>query len=188
MNVQTFWLEKTDRVRVCLRRFGGNCSGPAGYCNAFVVIHDNVPEAEWPCSGDDEERVPHDDARWPTACDACGASFTDDHKWQIFLKHLYRGPGGEMHTLIDAPAGAMWDADWMPDRYRGPDGIHLVVKLPNGHEWLADGPAANGPGWTRTGDPRQANVTASPSIGCPWPPSSPRYYHGWLRDGVLVEC
>ena len=48
-------------------------------------------------------------------------------------------------------------------------------------EWCVDGPANNGPGWDRTGDPTAVppTVTATPSIQC-------RSYHGWLRDGKLV--
>jgi hypothetical protein len=82
----------------------------------------------------------------------------------------------------------MWDAHWMPDVYKGHDGMALCVRLPNLHDWLIDGPSYDGrdrgPGWTRTGIPPR--VTARPSIfsnqGAPYP------WHGFLTDGVLEEC
>lgn len=87
---------------------------------------------------------------------------------------LYEGKNG-VTTLEDAEPGAMWFM-------RG----DLHVRLPNGYDWNVDGPTADGDGWTRAGEP--PNVTAKPSIGMPWPPEEHEdYYHGWLRDGQLIE-
>lgn len=57
------------------------------------------------------------------------------------------------------------------------NGPHLIVVTPDG-EWDIDSIASNGPGWDRSGDP--PNITANPSIIC-------GTYHGWLRDGKLIE-
>ncbi len=96
--------------------------------------------------------------------------------------------GADVNT---APPGAMWNADW----YRGekhdsglaydrnPDGWVLCVMTPAG-PWLVDGPSfvnrVESGSWSRTGT--IPNVTATPSIHIPGK------YHGWLRNGYLVEC
>lgn len=85
-----------------------------------------------------------------------------------------------------APIGAMWDCDWFHGchessgmRYdRNPDGMVLCVRTPHG-DWLIDGPSGSGGKWERTGV--APNITVTPSILQPT-------YHGWLRDGYLVEC
>jgi hypothetical protein len=108
----------------------------------------------------------------------CPYLFEDGDEWQVFQELLYvcKVTGEEM-TLRKARIGAMWDASWYLEK--GPDGLSLVVRLPDGHDWHVDGPASNGGGWTRTGDaPR---ITVRPSILTP-------KYHGWLTDGQLVEC
>lgn len=99
------------------------------------------------------------------------------------------------------PPGAMLDAWWYHEitGWTGPDGIALVVVLPpehvrsdegyvgrvdnRGNWWHVDGPSRNngvpGPGWTRTGDPRNPpTLSVIPSINtCD--------YHGFLTNGVL---
>jgi hypothetical protein len=105
-----------------------------------------------------------------------------------------RGDTGEEFHLGDvecdgvppAPPGAMWYADWYPDsfRTRSPDGRVLIIRTP-ASDWNVDGPASNCPGWTRTGTP--PNVSATPSIG-QYNADGSFKYHGWLRNGVLVEC
>ncbi len=90
---------------------------------------------------------------------------------------------GELLPLRGAPAGAMWLAPWYSEwgsqfwKERG-GGPHLIVKTPGG-EWDVDSEASNGPGWQRSGEP--PNVTATPSILC-------NQYHGWLREGKLVDA
>jgi hypothetical protein len=86
-------------------------------------------------------------------------------------------------TLREAPAGAMWDAHWFEDTWSGPDGRSLMVKLPFGHEWLIDGPSSSGGRWSRTGEPPKITVTPSILVK-----SERGDYHGWLRDGVLVDA
>lgn len=115
---------------------------------------------------------------------------------------IYRAPDGSRYNaghgpatlesgeeIPQAPVGAMWDCDW----YRGakhengtqydrnPDGLILAVRTPGG-DWVIDGPSFSDRKetgmWTRSGT--APNITATPSILMP-------KYHGWLRDGYLVE-
>jgi hypothetical protein len=187
-SIQCFMIESTDRARCSLRRYVSSdkakCSGPFGYHNAHTPIGDRVLDpAALPrvFSLADKSQPLHNDSQWPSKCEHCDYIFAADDEWQLFYDVLYaRVDNGAEMTLRTAPPGAMWDADWLPEK--GPDGRSLVVKLPPGgmiDEWHVDGPSNNGPGWTRSGEaPR---ITANPSILTP-------HYHGWLRDGVLVEC
>ena len=63
---------------------------------------------------------------------------------------------------------------------KNPDGKSLVVTLPSLETWYIDGPSANGAGWTRTGSVEEGTLNVTPSILTP-------KYHGFLRDGYLVE-
>lgn len=183
-----FWLEPVARAERMLRRYyltdGGTqseCSTPTGYHDVHVVVEQVDLPLDKPGSGDD--RWPHDDPRWPKAC-ACGYTFAERDHWQHGVHRLYeRSDTRELISLWGGrvPPGAMWDADWMGDDYRGPDGRCLVVKTPGG-DWCIDGPASNGGRWTRSGTPPK--ITANPSIAV----GDPQRYHGWLRDGVLVDA
>lgn len=176
-----FWCEPTDRARVSLRRYAeGDCpTHPTrGIHNADVVVGEEPFDS--PYNGRGVQVEPDGDPRWPERC-ACGHGFAVDDTWQRNLNRLYRRTDtGETFTLREAPTGAMWDVSWMDDAWGGPDGRVLCVKLPDGSEWMVDGPAANAPGklpgWDRTGEPPL--VTARPSIDS-------QGYHGWLTDGVL---
>lgn len=133
--------------------------------------------------------LPHDDPRWPTHC-ACGRAFAEGDYWSCDQEQLYALPDGRecsTHLRLTArkdpraaPPGAMWVADYVPpgDDWSGPDGRCLFLRLPDGTDWMIDGPARNGGGWTRTGEPPK--ITARPSIASPG-------YHGWLTDGVLSD-
>lgn len=108
----------------------------------------------------------------------------------------------------------MWDAEWMRglDWATGPDGIALMVRLPNRWEWHVDGPASNCTNpdwqpvdgqpnttrwrgrthycWVRHGDPRTGNVhvdkngkTCSAGAGSIAAPG----YHGFLNHGYLTD-
>lgn len=202
--ITCFFLTPTDRYRVSLRRFvfstapHGACSASGhGYHDASVVVgeetHAQAPACPSRCHCDDPacegKRMPValEDPRWPTHC-ACGYAFAAADEWQVNYDCVHtRSDGCPACTLRDAPAGAMWDAFWMPAPRRGPDGLSLVVRTPGG-DWMVDGPShhADGsvqasPGWTRTGT--VPHVTASPSILM-----HRDGYHGWLRDGRLVPC
>lgn len=215
---RTFWLEPTDRVAVGLRRYArhGQGSSPerftcaGGYHSALVF----TGEADAVFDDRDGRRVlaeqpevPHDDPLWPTHCD-CGYHFTEDDHWQGWQEQIYRRTDtGERYTLRGqqpsdvgglpgAPPGAMWDAWWMPRSWAGPDGVCLMVRLPNGRDWHVDAEASNctRPGephrcWVRHGDPRTDRVTVDKNGDtCAAGAGSilAGDYHGFLRDGVLT--
>lgn len=185
-----FWCEPTPRVQRSLRRYTeGDCPGQPGWGihNASVVL-DVVNAANEVHDGYEtypyfpSSLLPRDDPRWPTKCDHCDFHFDlqDDrtHHWQVNPDRFYRTADGREFTLHKAPPGAMWDCFWMKDRWRGPDGICLVVMLPNGVDWIVDAP----PGgksetpWQRTGTIPRVSVTPSILAGD---------YHSFLTDGVL---
>jgi len=176
-----FMLEPTGRRRVSLRRYrsSSKCSQhPHGYHQA------KVPIGEEPEDGTCIDPPPHDDPRWPTAC-CCGEPFRDDDQWQRFPESIFRRVDtGEEMALREAPPGAMWDATWYPSK--GPDGRALMLRVIGEWDWFIDGPASNGPGWTRSGEPPR--ITARPSIGVPSREGKGWRYHGFLTDGVLREC
>jgi hypothetical protein len=60
------------------------------------------------------------------------------------------------------------------------------LRTPGG-DWIIDYPCEDGKGWQRTGEP--PNITANPSIGIGRNDQGQKWkYHGWLKDGYLVEC
>ncbi len=188
--VRCFMILPLDEAEHGLRRYTlsdtDRCPGTGGYHSAYVAIGRVPFESPWDGSGDD--RHPHEDPRWPHKCDACEYHFAASDYWQNSLDRLYRGPDGD-YTGKDAPAGAMrltwWDGNTSSAEClaRG-ERDHLKVKLPDATWWDIDAPASKdyregGSGWTREGEPPL--VTANPSI-------LTGRYHGWLRNGVLVDC
>lgn len=207
--LKVYWITPSDQERHSLRRFErcdydeqGYRITPAPPCtlgpyhDAEVILGVGpVRDARYNGFGDDS--MPHDDPRWPTHC-ACGYAFQEDDHWQARGQRLWSGaPDGQLYTLHEAPVGAMWDADWMPSSYAGPDGICLVVKTPGG-SWMVDGTASNctRPNeqhqcWVRHGDPRTevlhvdkngdtcAAGAGSIIIG---------NYHGFLHQGHLTNA
>lgn len=163
-----------------------------GYHNATADL--DVIEGTGHVTGD---LWPHDDARWPAACEGCGRSFGPNDNWQLSCTTEYRNiVTRETFALGAAPPGAMWDAGWMGEPWRGPDGIVLCVVLPNGGQWLVDGRASNCTKptdndhacWVRHGDPRTAPVTVDKNgLTCDAGAGSIQSgdYHGFLRGGVF---
>jgi len=126
------------------------------------------------------------------------------------------GRDGERFTLRDAPPGAMWDATWMQaDQRTGPDGITLVVRLPNGSDWMVDGECSNctrtqwGPKevdgkmcdkvwlgrthycWVRHGDPRTGTIHVDKNGDTCSAGAGSIWignYHGFLHNGYLVPA
>jgi len=191
-----FMTERMDLARVSLRRFtfsgksvnyeGKDCPGREG-CghNAEVVIDPAVDYKPKDPNYNGERRIGDpNDPRWPTICDSCDYEFTPGDEFQHVQERLYKLPNGMLVVQADAPPGAMFYSQWHEDHwgYKGPDGRCLQVMLPPGGIsclWEIDGPANNGPGWTRTGEP--PNVSAQPSI-------KTSQYHGFLTNGVLEAC
>ena len=175
--VKTFWVEPIDLFHYEIIVLWSE--GPCPCCSARVTLADKTPDNDYVIP-------PRDDPRWPTHCKRCSIAFPDGDEVHHAsgLNRYYEG-GGHRATLNGMPPGASWDASWMGDNRTGPDGIALIVKLPNGMDWCVDGPATNSDtAWDRTGDPKKANVTAHPSIGSR-ETEDPGYYHGFLTDGVL---
>lgn len=149
--------------------------------------------------------VSFDDPRWPTHC-TCGWKFPDDVVRQYFPETLYRVQGTDtLVTLRNAPAGSMWYATWLEEHdhwWKGPDGRILIVRLPNGSDWIIDSRANNCTMkednvhrcWVRHGSPPEVTVDKSGHT-CQAGGGSietrrgkPDYYHGFLRNGFLEEC
>ena len=194
-----FLLGPTDQVRLYLRRYRTSevdkCPARMGYHNAMVWYAD-VP-VEWQGSyiGPVSEPTPaHTDPRWPTHCE-CGEAFRETDTWQLFQELLYRHVDtGVVTTIHEAPIGAMWYADWMPESWHGPDGHCLVVKTPGG-DWIVDGRASNCTRpddwthrcWVREGTPPRVTAGKSGNT-CSAGAGSILIgtYHGFLRDGWLT--
>lgn len=187
--ITCFFLVPGVTAEESYRRYSrGGVDCPAhrgGYHNAFVVVGEvRWDESYHGCGGTPSDEAKQD-PRWPAACD-CGYVFQPADAWQHnFKRHFEDVQRVRLKTTLEAaPPGAMWDADWMPESHKGEDGRALCVRLPDGVDWLIDGPSrglgsAQGPGWRRTGTP--PFVTARPSILTDG-------YHGFLTDGVLEEC
>ena len=212
---QTYWLDPTDQVAWGLRRYsrvgdGFDCAH--GYHQALVYLGRAPVVYEQREDGSRYRtigvRTPRDDPRWPKVCEKCDAyAFTDADEWQDWEELIYRrvsdgaefvlhqSAGADAIGIPSAPPGATWDATWLK-AWPTPDGIHLMVLLPNGHTWHVDSQASNctRPGephfcWIRTGDPRACHVTAGKDGDtCAAGAGSilAGDYHGFLRDGVLT--
>lgn len=183
--IKCFMFEPTERGQESLRRYSGiagdpeagKCPLPYGYHNAVRVLGE-VPFARETLAGYGTDDVDRADERFPMRCE-CGYSFKSEDNWQRNVHRLYqRADTGALCTLREAPVGAMYFADWHP-HWKGPDGRTLVVITPAG-EWVIDAPSTDGKPWTRTGEPPA--VTAHPSI------HFVGRYHGWLRNGLLVDA
>lgn len=212
--IACFLLEPTDEQRVSLRRYRSSgtsdkCPLPYGYHTAQAQIGiapitygdvawgpgrsriiEHLDEALW--------RPSHEDSRWPALCD-CGYAFQPDDYWQLFTEQLWRRTDtGELTTLQETVPGAMWFAWWFEGQphYCGPDGRSLVVKTPGG-DWMVDGPASNCTlpedrehrCWVRHGEAPRITVgkngnTCAAGAGSILAGS----YHGFLRDGKLVDA
>jgi len=193
-----FWLESTGRVKHSLLVIDlkSDCAGrPGKPCRAMKhaaeyatkVDENGIPE--WVGS-----HMPDDnDPSWPGSCDVCNRTFCGEVMRSTCQELIYIDEVGNETTLREAQFGAMWNE---PGRgVTGPDGICLMVKTPGG-DWCVDGPSwENGVkkhehAWKRTG--KIPVVTATPSIhilstGYDGAERS-TIYHGWLREGVLIDA
>lgn len=130
---------------------------------------------------------PHDDPRWPAACD-CGYQFTPQDHWQRSDCPIVALPDGSEFSWRGAfgqvaPPGTMIRASWHDECSRHPARIDSwLVALPDGGEWITSQQATGGDWWTVTGTPPL--ITVSPSI---WN-RKPGGWHGWIRDGELVPA
>lgn len=153
-----------------------------GYHNASRVLC-TVPEgAQREGRADDH---PHDDRNWPAEC-GCGYQFGAEDRWQRADNPVYRLPDGAEFTFsrslgMVAPAGTMVRVSWFDDFAPG-GGESWCVALPDGGDWITTQAARRGGQWAVTGTPPL--ITVSPSI---WN-NQPNGWHGWIRDGRLVDA
>ena len=176
--------------RLALRRFRYGDPGDGHRHDVTVVVGDDEPCT--PRTGDgrkpvSEDRIPHDDPRWPEACD-CGELFTAEDQWQVSEREWYEGGGQRFAWGIgswDGPPGAMIRAAWR-DREDRPEA--WVIFLPNGEFWCTNDRASRGAGtelgpyWTVTGT--APDLTVHPSIN----DTGAKPWHGWIRDGELAPA
>jgi hypothetical protein len=214
VSVQTFWLEPTEDVAVGLRRYTNGDGFDCEHGHHHALVYTGREPATYEARDDRKVRtnalefeIDRADPAWPTTCaQGCGYQFTEDDRWQRWTELLYRRTDtGELRVLHqaapapDAPSaepGASWDAWWMPDFWRGPDGIALMVRCPDGHDWHVDSEARNCTRkgephqcWVRHGDPRQCRVTvdkAGDTCSAGGGSIDTGTWHGFLRDGVLA--
>ncbi len=188
------WIaEPTGRCRVTLRRYERSRTGTTNehWHDATVVLSDDEPCTPRREDGTRPARrrsLPRDDPRWPQACDGCGARFAPDDEWQVNELDWYEGTGGRWCWGVgwwDVPAGAIFRSPW-----RDQDGLEAwMVALPNGRTWCTlerasvPGSLTLGPRWQVTGEPPA--ITVHPSIN---DQSPTRPWHGWIRDGKLVDA
>lgn len=196
-----FWIEPSGRCEISLRRYrsaseDGTCPLPYGYHNASVLVGEGDEHTDAEGYVKETPVEPYaDDPRWPTHCD-CGYEFGPDDRRQVFTRSIYVRPDtGERKSLVDHGPGAMWNAWWMGEVWKGADGRCLAVILPNGREWMIDAEASNCTRkgdrthkcWVRHGEPPNITVdkdgeTCKAGAGSIMAGD----YHGFLRDGVLT--
>ncbi len=189
--VECFLIVPTTHVVHQLRRYSSKDQDCPmyGYHNAMSPVI-GMLELSIPVGPTEAEPIaPSVDASyplWPAKCDHCDYLFEDKDPRQSWTERQWRraddpGEASPLLSIRHPPVGAIWDCWWFGSHRAGPDGLHLCVMTPGG-EWLIDGPAKNGPGWTRTGEPPR--ITARPSILI----EGRTPYHGFLTDGFLEEC
>lgn len=222
MGIKVFWIEPTDRERQWLRRFNFGKDRPCAKSKYGCDAMFEIGEADILYTKDgyidgtkSKGRIapPPDDPRWPKACTGCGNPFGEKDEHQLHGKQIYVRPDtGERYILRDAPIGACWDAWWVHQRKRGeeipapgvgwligPDGRSLVVKCPDGHDWMIDSRASNcgSPNddahhcWVRHGKPEdgtlhvdKAGKTCSAGAGS----IATGKWHGFLHNGEFTSC
>ncbi len=200
MSWACFWTERTGEAEISLRRYFGDGANPEPACpvsgrsyHDISVVIGRAPlllseRGTYSALGvEDYLGRPE----WPTAC-SCGFVFDEDDDRQVNQEPIHRNVAtGEEWPARNLPVGAMFDAPWHRAWGVGPDDISLMVVLPperedtRSHWWHVDGPSRNdgqpGPGWTRTGDPRNPpTLSVAPSI-------LTSDYHGYLTSGVLTD-
>jgi hypothetical protein len=191
MSIPLVIAEFTGRYERMLRRFtfstdkGPECPGYE-YGHDASVITGTVGE-------DEHERVhgdnwPHDDDRWPAACERCGREFADGDQWQRNDNRIFRLPDGTEFPMWgsfgrNAPPGTMVRADWHDAYSRHPGGAESwIISLPGGHEWVSTQRASDGGYWTVSGTAPLLTVT--PSILC----TGTNGWHGFVTNGELVDA
>lgn len=214
--IKVFWIEPNHRERHWLRRYRSSaehkCAKTGSYCNGMRLIGDADIRytADGNISSRDDLKPPKSDPRWPIACEACGEPFTEKDEYQLFGRQLFVRPDtGEVMTTNDAPPGACWDAWWITERRKGgPTGVGwmvgddhrcLMVKCPDGHDWMIDARASNCTMkddnahhcWVRHGRPEDGTLHVDKNgHTCQAGGGSidTGKWHGFLHNGHLTNC
>jgi hypothetical protein len=203
--IKCFWLEPAGKIHRSFRRYSRNeqvkCNSKYAYHNAHIFL-DELPDTNptGVINADIDVEPFAGDERWPSHC-VCGYEFQPDDHYQIFVDRIYkRTDTGEEMTLQSAPAGAMYDAWWYPDAWKGEDGIALIVKMPGGGSWHVESRASNCtlPNdnkhrcWVRKGNPQRPETltVGKDGLTCSAGAGSivMNKWHGFLRNGYLEEC
>lgn len=208
-----FWLERTGRVGISLRRYARDEADPCplerGYHDAATGIlwkeklrlrrwRDGyftmrpVPKSRWPGRRD---------KRWPTHC-ACGYRFKASDTWQVNQAEEHRR--SDTRKLVcfrgygdSSMAGALYDSWWLHDYtvkcsdgsirgFVGPDGIALVAICPNGAAWNVDGPARDN-GVAQPGGWSRTGDPRKPETLTVSPSIIASDYHGFLQAGRFTD-
>ncbi len=191
MDIPLFIVEPTRTCMLQIRRFQYGTDTNGHRHDTTVTIDYNTPVLlrkpdDTRFVQDSDDRVPRDDPRWPAAC-ACGYLWQDTDRWQVNEVEWYEGGGQRFAWGIgnwDGPPGAMIRSIWRDQPDRPPA---YLVFLPNGRPWNTNDRAyregdALGPYWTVAGEAPM--ITVTPSID----DRSSRPWHGWVRNGMLVEA
>jgi hypothetical protein len=207
---QTFWIEPTDDTAVGLRTYtGADRSGwtcEDGWHDSSVTYTGRAPAIVDEQGIEHQQPPPEGEQDWPTTCARCGIDIPDpihQHWSQRIWRRTDTGEERFNHSNPDvatadipiAEPGACWNAHWMPSAV---DGVYLMVRCPDGHDWAVDSRASNcglpdddeHRCWVRHGDPRECRVTVDKNgLTCPSGAGSIQTpnWHGFLRDGLLVE-
>jgi hypothetical protein len=145
-----------------------------------------------------------EDERWPVKCEHCEYIFTADDHWQVNQDLIYAAEDGREMTLSAAPPGAVWVAEWMPDRFRiNGSGPPYVIRLPNGHDFMPGSGASNcdrkgedhdcwcvhgeAPNFTIDKNPEPGRSTCTAGGGSVWShQGQPDEWHGHINSGVMT--
>jgi hypothetical protein len=214
MPTKCYLLEPTERQRQKLRRYtrstGWDAEAKRSIYPNPCPISGSGHDAETPIEDGAvkrsehgavmADRWPHDDPRYPTHC-ACGYAFTDADEYQLFVELIFtRADTGEEMTIREAPPGAMWWCDWMGTAWHPQLGRMFCVKLPDGTNWMPDTQAnnctmpedhdqAHHHCWVVTGELPHLTISKDgPTCGAGAGSIQSTNYHGFLRDGYLVEA
>lgn len=215
MGIACFLIRQGHQAKRSLRRFHHAAEGEE-FCPGSLRSYHTASEmiGEFPLVLSDPDSIavidPSEyvgDPRWPVVCDAegCNYVFPDEDPWQVNQDPIYVAEDGREMTLHDAPPGAIWIAEWMPENWRvnGGTGPPYVIRLPNGADFTPGTQASNcdrkdedhdcwcvhgeAPMLTIDKNPEPGRSTCSAGAGSIWSNQGhPNEWHGFVTNGELV--